>query len=142
MCRSRVPPTCQLPRIFGKYGNAGEAEDQCQYAYSEHRCRPNQSPEPSVISFDREIGNFDRSIRVTIAVGHKGLLCARRGLVGNRAGRLRLSSTTLAWQRAVPVEFHARLLEGLFLSGAEALRHRGTRQFLAHPASCMPQNQR
>jgi hypothetical protein len=46
------------PRIFGKYGNAGEAEDQCQYAYSEHRCRPNQSPEPSVISFDREIGNL------------------------------------------------------------------------------------
>jgi hypothetical protein len=29
--------TCQLPRIFGKYGGAGEAKDKCQYDCAEHR---------------------------------------------------------------------------------------------------------
>ena len=59
----------QLSRIFGKYGNAGEAKDQCQYACSEHRCRSQsisyrmrcKPVRTGVISLGREIGNFFRS---------------------------------------------------------------------------------
>ena len=59
----------QLSRIFGKYGNAGEAKDQCQYACSEHRCRSQsisyrmrcKPVRTGVISLGREIGNSFRS---------------------------------------------------------------------------------
>ena len=53
----------------------------------------------------------------------RSLKGSRRGLVGNRAGRLRLSSTTLAWQRAVPAEFHARLLEPIRVWQPPGRRH-------------------
>ena len=82
-----------------------------QYAYSEHRCRPNQSPEPSVIAFDREIGNFDRSIRVTIAVGHKGLL----SVYSKRVAEFALATAILALSAAVCMaakEAAARLEDG------------------------------
>src|SRR4029077_13618586 len=85
--------------------------DHAMKPYSEHRCRPNQSPEPSVIAFDREIGNFDRSIRVTIAVGHKGLL----PVYSKRVAEFALATAILALSAAVCMaakEAAARLEDG------------------------------